>query len=211
MKEVKAIILDIGGVLFINKNELKKRKIIHRNLGVHQEIAKRLKISLDQYFDSIGSAYAKSLKGKITKSDLLTILYKKLNVSRKILEKFYYNAYKKYVKKNKSLISKLINLKKQGYKLAILSDQWHLSKKAHLAKEFPKLFKPIILSCDVGARKPNIKIYKLVLKKLKVPAKNCLFIDNQEWNIKPAKKLGMKTILFKNNKQLFKEFDKILK
>ena len=44
-----------------------------------------------------------------------------------------------------------------------------------------------------------------MLKKLKLRPGQCLFIDNQEWNLRPAKKLKMHTILFKNNKQLFKE------
>jgi len=67
----------------------------------------------------------------------------------------------------------------------------------------------LILSCDVEIRKPNLKIYKLLLSKLKIPAKNCLFIDNQKWNIEPAKKLGFQTILFKNNKQLFEQLSKL--
>jgi FMN phosphatase YigB (HAD superfamily) len=36
-----------------------------------------------------------------------------------------------------------------------------------------------------------------------------LFIDNREWNLKPARKLGMKTILFKNNKQTIKDLKKL--
>ena len=32
-----------------------------------------------------------------------------------------------------------------------------------------------------------------------------LFVDNREWNLIPARKLGMKTILFENNKQLAKD------
>ena len=78
-----------------------------------------------------------------------------------------------------------------------------------MPEKYTKKFNAVIVSCDVGIRKPNPKIYKLVLKKLKLPAKNTVFIDNQKWNIKPAKKLGMNTILFKNNKQTLKELKKL--
>ena len=39
--------------------------------------------------------------------------------------------------------------------------------------------------------------------------KEVLFIDNQEWNLKPARKLRMKTILFKDNKQFVKDLKKL--
>jgi putative hydrolase of the HAD superfamily len=72
-----------------------------------------------------------------------------------------------------------------------------------------KKFDEVVVSCEVGMRKPNPKMYKLILKRLKISPKQTLFIDNQEWNTKPAKKLGEKVILYKNNKQLFKELNKL--
>jgi HAD superfamily hydrolase (TIGR01509 family) len=57
----------------------------------------------------------------------------------------------------------------------------------------------------VGCRKPDPKIYKIAIKKSESNPEEILFIDNQEWNIPSAKKLGMKTIHFQDNKQLFQE------
>lgn len=205
MKEgIKAIIFDIGGVLQLNSQQRKFQEQKHYS-GVHQTIARKLKISLDQYFDSIDSAYAKSLEGKITKKKLLEIFSKNLEISQKKIERLYYKAYEKKFKLNKKLIQKANELKRLGYKIGILSDQWHLSKKALLPRKFFKNFNSIVLSCDIGIRKPNPKMYKLISKRLKIKPSNILFIDNQKWNIKPARILGMKTIIFKSNKQLFKE------
>jgi HAD superfamily hydrolase (TIGR01509 family) len=50
-------------------------------------------------------------------------------------------------------------------------------------------------------RKPNISIYELTLKKLKVEPGETIFIDNQSWNIFPAHNLGMNTILYHDNKK----------
>jgi FMN phosphatase YigB (HAD superfamily) len=36
------------------------------------------------------------------------------------------------------------------------------------------------------------------LKKLKIDPRQCIFVDDKKENLLPAKKLGMKTILFKN-------------
>ena len=206
--EIKAIIFDVGGVLALGEYIFVDNK--QRN-SVHLDVAKDLKISLDQWFDAIDTTYAKTIEGKISRAKALKIIAKNTKVSVKKLEKIVLKAYKKNFKQNKQLFKKAFELKKQGYKIAVLSDQWHLSKEALMPDKLYKRFDKVVVSCDVGVRKPNPKIYKLILKKLKLPAKQTLFIDNQEWNNNPAKKLGMKTILYKNNKQLFKKLDRILK
>jgi len=138
----------------------------------------------------------------------LETISKNVKTSKRKLRKIMIKVYKKNFDQNKQLFKKAFELKKQGYRIAVLSDQWHFSQEALMPPKLYKNFDEVVVSCDVGMRKPNPKIYKLILKRLKLPAKQVLFIDNQEWNIKPAKKLGIKTILFKNNKQLFKELGK---
>jgi len=195
---IKAIIFDMNGVLAIGVN--KKQKSFSKSF--HELMAKSLKINVDTWVDSIDSVYADSIEGKVSEQKVSETISKNLNINKKKLEKIILKNYKKIFKHNKQLFKQALKLKKFGYEIAILSDQWAYSKKVFIDKKTKK-FNPVIVSCDVGMRKPNPKIYELTLKKLKLPAKNCLFIDNRDWNIKPAKKLGMKTILFKNNKQLF--------
>jgi len=205
--EIKAIIFDVGSVLALGSALKRKRGMLHHTT-VHEYISGRLKIPLDQWFDAIDTTYAKTIEGKISRAKALKIISKNVKVSVRKLEKIVLKAYKKNFKQNKQLFKKAFELKNKGYKIAVLSDQWHLSKEALMPPRLYKKFDEVVVSCDVGVRKPNPKIYKIILKKLKLPAKQTLFIDNQEWNIKPAKKLGMKTILFKNNEQLFKELGK---
>ncbi len=204
--KIKAIILDIGGVLQIGKYHKD-----HKTSRVHDYVSKKLRISLDQYFDSIDSVYADSIEGKVPEKEALETMAKNLKISVKKLRKIFIKAYRKNFKFNEQLFKEALKLKKRGYKIAILSDQWYVSKQALVNSKLKKNFNLIIISCDVGVRKPNPKIYKLITKKLEISAKNCLFIDNQQWNIKPAKKLGMKTILFRNNKQAIFELENLIK
>ncbi len=206
VNKIKAIIFDVGGVFALGKLIIANNK--QRN-SVHLDIAKKLKISLDQWFDAIDTTYAKTIEGKISRAKALKIISKNVKVSTKKLEKIVLKAYRKNFKQNKRLYKFAFKLKKRGYKIAILSDQWYLSKEALIIPKLYEKFNEVVVSCDVGMRKPNPKIYRLILQKLKVPAKQALFIDNQEWNLKPAEKLGMKIILFKNNKQLFKQLEKL--
>lgn len=205
---IKGIIFDVGGVLALPINPIKVEKG-RKIAGVHSAAAKKLGISLDQWFDSIDAVYAKSIEGKIPKEKVLKTMAKNNHVSESKIKKIILRIYRENFKQNKELFKKTSVLKKKGYKIAVLSDQWYLSKEAIMPTKLYKNFDEVVVSCDVGVRKPNPKIYRLILKKLKSPAKQVLFIDNQEWNLKPARKLGMKTILYKNNKQLFQELDKM--
>ena len=57
-------------------------------------------------------------------------------------------------------------------------------------------------------RKPDKEIFNLTLKKLKLNPQQVLFIDDKIENIQGAKKLGIPSILFKNNKDLIEQLTK---
>jgi len=69
-------------------------------------------------------------------------------------------------------------------------------------------FQMVILSCDIGVAKPNPKIFEIALKKLKVDASSCLFIDDKKRNVDAAKKLGMDGIMFESPQKLIEELKK---
>lgn len=203
----KAIIFDVGGVLQLPKhNGVGKRR--YRNIGVHNYMVKKFKIDLDSWFDSIDTPYGQSLIKAIPREKAISDIARNLNSSKERLIRLFHKAYKKNFKKNKELFRVAFSLKKRGYKIGILSDQWYLSKDVHISNKGINSFNPVIVSCDVGIRKPNIEIYKLLIKRCKCKANEILFIDNREFNLKPARKIGIKTILYKDNKQLIRDLKK---
>jgi epoxide hydrolase-like predicted phosphatase len=66
-------------------------------------------------------------------------------------------------------------------------------------------FDPCLLSCEIGIEKPDPKAYEFLLAKLKLPAKEILFIDDRPENVEAAKKIGIDAILFESPEQLRKE------
>jgi len=208
MVKIKTIIFDVGGVLQSTKyDDIGKGG--HHILGVHEYMAKKFKKDLDSWFDSIDDPYVKSIDKKIPRAKAIKKIANNLKTTPKKLTKLFHKAYKKNFKKNRKLYRVAFKLKKQGYKIGVLSDQWYLSADILTSKKNTKGFSPVLVSCDVGMRKPDLPIYKLLIKKCKCKADEILIIDNRGWNLKPAKKLGMKTILFKNNKQLIGELKKL--
>ena len=202
-QEVKAVIFDFGDVLYLGKHPK----------GVHLHMAKKFNISLDIWLDAIAPVIEPSTVGKISYNKTVKIIANNTHIDIDKLKKAFAQAYKKNYKKNKVLFELAFKLKKKGYIIGVLSDQWAVSKK-HIAN-YKNLtgFNLVIISCDVGIRKPNVRIYKLLIKKLKeknskIRSRNIVFIDNKSWNLNTARKIGINTILFKNNNQLIKDLRK---
>ncbi len=81
------------------------------------------------------------------------------------------------------------------YKLAVLSNhvrEWvdYLNDKYG----FGKIFDKMIISSDIGLRKPDEKAYKLALNTLGVSGECCWFVDDQLKNLEKAARIGVKTI-----------------
>ena len=65
-----------------------------------------------------------------------------------------------------------------------------------------RLFDVVILSYEVGMRKPEPGIYRLALERLGVRPEESVFIDNTEENVEGARRLGIRGIVFKNPEEL---------
>jgi len=101
-------------------------------------------------------------------------------------------------------------LKDKGIKTAVLSNitkfQAEIIRKNNGYKEFNVL----VLSYEEKLEKPELNIYLSVIKKLGVEPEECVFIDDKEKNLAPAKSLGMKTVLAKNSGQIIKDVFSII-
>jgi len=96
-------------------------------------------------------------------------------------------------------------IKALGIKTAVLSNVSKFGADVIREKNGYDDFDKVVLSYEVGLRKPEPEIYVLAAKKLNVQPEECIFIDDYEGNLEPAEKLGMKTVLFKTPKQAIKE------
>ncbi len=56
------------------------------------------------------------------------------------------------------------------------------------------MFDHVIESSKAGVRKPEPRIYEMMLEKLALPASACIFLDDLGVNLKPAQAMGMRTI-----------------
>lgn len=199
-KEIKAIIFDVGGVLDI------------RYFGYFKKldsIAARHNISPKKFHDyrlkylehaTMGKLSAKEYKHKIT--HLL-----KIKSKRKFIREWD-AAFSRIPKINKAVSKTIFKLRK-NYIIGALTNVTEMADKQRVENNAYKHFHFSLKSYEEGMKKPHLKFYKLLIKKIKLPANQIVFIDDFKENLVPAKKLGIKTVLFNNHKRLVKDLRKL--
>jgi putative hydrolase of the HAD superfamily len=70
------------------------------------------------------------------------------------------------------------------------------------------LFDHVIESAKIGLRKPDPRIYKMMVETLKVDPRNCVYLDDLGVNLKPAREMGMTTIKVTSGAQAIAELEK---
>ncbi len=73
--------------------------------------------------------------------------------------------------------------------------------------EVMTLFDHVIESAKIGLRKPDPRIYRMMVETLKVDPTACVYLDDLGVNLKPARDLGMATIKVVNAPQAIAELE----
>ena len=195
MADIKAIIFDAGGVYlqgnftdFVNK--------CYKVLGINKTFSTKEEIVFDEELNlgRVGAedCFRRYFWVPINDSQMEEIL--RLWKSTWIL-----------TPEMKDFVRRLEN----DYILAILSNSDYIYHQEYLRKGWFDPFNYLVLSHITGILKPDKRIYELALERLGIPAEECIFIDDQEKNLVPAREFGMKTILYKNLEQLDNELERM--
>ena len=106
---------------------------------------------------------------------------------------------------------KLAMLKKKGYMIYILSNySEELFAKHTKDAGFLDIIDGGIVSYQVHLLKPDIRIYKALLKKYSLKAEECMFFDDKEENVNGACRAGMKAVRVTSREMLNMMLDEML-
>ncbi|ESZ09901.1 HAD-IA family hydrolase [Mesorhizobium sp. M1060] len=85
-----------------------------------------------------------------------------------------------------------------GFRLAILSNELDLFYGAGFRQRLPllELFDTIVDATDTRILKPDPRAYALVTEALGLPARACVFVDDQQRNVDGGRAAGMRTVHF---------------
>jgi len=192
---IKAVFFDVGGVLLTRDIE-SFYKALSKVLGVDYEC-----------FMNLHNKYKKDLLlGKLSArefSDKARMCFKKEMKYRNIWRITYLNATPPNIE-----VIKIIKKLKGKYILGIISNSMEDCDRINSERGIYDGFKPVILSSRCGVAKPSKGIFEIALKESGLKARECVFIDDRENLLETPKKMGFKTILFKDAEQLEKELKK---
>jgi len=188
---MRAILFDAGGVLLKNRLEELDSALVR---DIQASVAKTVR----KIRKELGPAL---LLGKRSTNDFLTKVREEL--SKRIGEKHYRKVYLKTMKTNKELLS-IVKYLKKHYRVGLLSNTSNLHAQINRERGLYAHFDPLLISCEIGHVKPQRGVFELVLKKLALPAQECVFIDDRPEHLEIPRSMGFHVVHFQNNAQLLR-------
>ena len=196
--EIKAVIFDLGNVL-VNYDVEKAAKRFSAASGLTpKEIWKRF------FLSKFEQAYT---RGELSTREFHRIACKTLGAHIPLAV---FSHYWNDIFWENPGMDKLLARIKKHYPLYLISNTNalhfnHIKKNFSLLRHFDRKFP----SHEVGARKPDLKIYRRVLKKVGLRPEETVFIDDMKSFIVGARKTGMYTIPFKGRPALLQSLRKL--
>jgi putative hydrolase of the HAD superfamily len=87
--------------------------------------------------------------------------------------------------------------RRAGVRTALLSNSW--GDERYDRELLAELFDAWVISAEVGMRKPEPAIYELAAERIGLPPEACVFVDDLPGNLKPARAIGMATIVHRGD------------
>ncbi|UYO38563.1 HAD-IA family hydrolase [Rhodopseudomonas palustris] len=201
---IEAVIWDFGGVLTSSPFEAFARFETERGLPIdiirrtnaanHFENAwakfERAEIDLDT-FDELFAEESRALGAEVRGRDVLPLLSGTLRPE---------------------MVNALRTIK-QNHKTGCITNNLpanaigSASGRTLYVAEVMALFDHVIESAKIGLRKPDPKIYQMMIEALGVDPKACVYLDDLGVNLKPAREMGMATIKVVSAEQAIAELE----
>ena len=194
-RNIKAIVFDLGNVLIPFDNKI----FINRLNNIRDGIGDKLY----DFYKSNYHIHRDFERGEISESEFVN---KMLEVLEDIIDpETFCNYYADIFSLNEDVISLLPGLKK-NYKLFLLSNTDSIHEKYGWRKyDFFHNFEKLVLSHEVGAVKPEEKIYRTVEKASGLQPEEHIFIDDIIDYVNAAKDFGWDAVQFVNYQTLVKD------
>jgi putative hydrolase of the HAD superfamily len=95
-----------------------------------------------------------------------------------------------------------------GIRTALLSNSWGVDYYPRELLE--ELFEEIVISGEVGMRKPDADAYLHTAQRLGLPPERCVFVDDHDDNVETASRIGMRTVHHQETTRTIEELERAL-
>lgn len=98
--------------------------------------------------------------------------------------------------------------RRAGIPTGLISNSW--GTRRYDRTLLTELFDGVVISGEVGIRKPAPEIYSLGAERIGVAPERCVFVDDLPFNLKPAAALGMATVHHTSPAQTIRALEQLL-
>ena len=95
-----------------------------------------------------------------------------------------------------------------GVRTGLISNSWGV--KRYDRNLLASLFDGVVISGEVGIRKPSRRIYLMGAEAIGLEPERCVFVDDLEFNLTPALELGMAIVHHKDVEDTVPQLEKLL-
>jgi epoxide hydrolase-like predicted phosphatase len=112
------------------------------------------------------------------------------------------------MKPDEAMLGAVRAAKRAGVRTGLISNSWGHGR--YDRTQFPELFDGVVISGEVGIRKPDARIYALGAEAIGLEPAECVFVDDLPGNLKPARELGMATVHHVRAEDTISELEELL-
>jgi putative hydrolase of the HAD superfamily len=208
-RAIKAIVSDFIGVLTTPIAGVFTQ--FQEDIGIPPEA---LRDALQRYAQRTGDNPLFELEcGRMSEGEFLRRLEDELEAEfgRHLSMRAFTDTYWDGLSHNDEVVAFLRDARDAGYRLALLTNnvrEWEPRWRPRWPID--ELFETVVDSGFVGMRKPDPEIYRLTLRRLRLPAQACVFIDDLEHNVVGARECGLHAVHFRDTEQALGEVRALL-
>jgi epoxide hydrolase-like predicted phosphatase len=196
---IKAVFFDLGGVIVRTEFQAPRQRLAEK-LGMEYDDLYKI------VFDS-DSGLRASL-GEITSDDHWASVIQRLKRPASELSLIRDEFYAGDIV-DRTLVEYIRSLR-GNYKTGLISNAWSDLRDFIVREKFDDAFDKMIISAEVGALKPDPKIFQIALEQSGVSPSEAIFVDDFYANIEGCEKVGIKGIHFKDAESSMQQLKQIL-
>jgi len=185
MRDYRGLLLDFGGVVTTD---------FFASLGAHCE---RLGLPHDRFRDLVTAnpvgrdLYHQVESGALSQSEFENKIAQLLGVEPSGLVR----GLLADLRPDPLMTDAVARARAAGIQAGVISNSWGTAPfDPYAGYKLDEQFDAVVISSDVGIRKPDLAIYLLAADKLGVAPEVCVFVDDVAINLPPAQKVGMATV-----------------
>jgi epoxide hydrolase-like predicted phosphatase len=196
---IKAVFFDLGGVIVRTEFQTPRQQLADR-LGIDYDDLNKL------VFDSDTSNRASV--GEISSEEhwlsVIQRLRRPAEERQSIRDEFFAGDIV-----DRTLVEYIRSLRPR-HKTGLISNAWGDLRNFIVREKFDDAFDKMIISAEVGAMKPEPKIFQIALQQFGVKPEEAVFVDDFYVNIQGCEKVGIRGIHFKDPETALQQLNELL-